>query len=106
MAEPLYYSDAMADTKVDLLNRLAEYVSVLSKSLEGTKRSEDRSAYTTHLAGAAVIFQHLMQANFTKAHERLLAEQQAYGRSFLDGEAGQAAEAAFVRLVTFFERLQ
>jgi hypothetical protein len=96
----------MADMKVALLDSLAEYVGVLSKSLQGTIRSEDRSAYTNHLAGAAVIFQHLMQADFSKARQRLLAERQAYGRSFLDGEEGQAAEAAFARLVTSFERLQ
>ena len=67
----------MADMKLDLLNDLAHYVGVLSKSLEGTKRADDRPAYTSHLAEAAVIF-------------RLVAEEQAYGRSFLDGEAARS----------------
>ena len=94
----------MADMKVDLLNSLAEYVGVLSKSLERTKRAEDRSAYTSHLAGTALVFQCVVQSDLSKARERLLDEQQAYGRSFLDGEAGQAAEAAFARLVRSFEQ--
>ena len=37
------------------------------------------------------------------ARERLVAEEEAYGRSFLDGETGQAAEAAFARLLKSFE---
>jgi len=100
----LYDSLAMADMKANLLNELAEYVCVLSNSLEGTKRAEDRSACTSHLAEAAVIFQYLMQSDFSMARERVMAEQQAYGRSFLDGETGQVAEAAFAKLLRSFER--
>ena len=94
---------AMADMKAHLVNELAEYVGVLSNSLEGTKRAEDRSAYTSHLAEAAVIFRYLMQSDFSMARERVKAEQQSYGRSFLDGETGQAAEAAFAKLLRSFE---
>jgi len=94
----------MADIKLDLLNDLAHYVGVLSKSLEGTKRAEDRSAYTSHLAEAAVIFRYLMKSDFSMARERIQAEEQAYGRSFLDGETGQAADTAFARLRESFER--
>jgi len=94
----------MADAKADLLNSVAQYVETLSKSRERTKRAEDRSAYTSHLAAAALIFQFIVQSDLASVRELLLAEQQAYGRSFLDGEAGQAAEAAFARLVQSFER--
>ena len=52
---------------VNLLDDLAEYVSVLSTSMEKTRRAEDRSAYLGHLAAAALIFQHLQQSNLPEA---------------------------------------
>jgi len=86
---------------VNLLDDLAEYVSVLSTSMEKTRRAEDRSAYLGHLAAAALIFQHLQQSNLPEAKEQVVTEQQAYGRSFLDGE-GKVAEAAFSRFTRSF----
>jgi hypothetical protein len=87
---------------VNLLDDLAEYVSVLSTSMEKTRRAEDRSAYLGHLAAAALIFQHLQQSNLPEAKEQVVTEQQAYGRSFLDGEEGKVAEAAFSRFTRSF----
>lgn len=84
----------------NLFDDLAEYVNVLSTSMEKTRRAEDRSAYLRHLAAAALIFQRLQQSNLPEAREQVLAEQQAYGRSFLDGEEGKTAEAAFTRFAT------
>jgi hypothetical protein len=82
----------------NLLDDLAEYVDVVSTSMHKTSRAEDRSAYVRHLAAAALIFQSLQQSNLPKALEQVAAEQQAFGRSFLDGEEGRATAAAFNRL--------
>jgi hypothetical protein len=86
----------------NLLDALAEYVNVLSTSMERTRRAEDRSVYVQHLAAAALIFQSLQQSNLAKACELVAIEQQAFGRSFLDGEEGRDAEAAFARLAKSF----
>jgi hypothetical protein len=86
----------------NLLDDLAEYVSVLSTSSEKTTRAEDRSAYLGHLAAAALIFQRLQRSNLPEAKELVVTQQQAYGRSFLDGEEGKAAEAAFTRFARSF----
>jgi len=88
----------------NFLNDLAEYVGVLSASLETTRRAEDRSAYVAHLAASALIFQSLVNEDFSRAREHLIAEQQAYGRSFLAGDEGKSAEAAFARLVELFKQ--
>jgi hypothetical protein len=88
----------------NLLNDLAEYVGVLSASLEGTRRAEDRSAYVSHLSASALIFQSLVKSDMPTARERLMAEQEAYGRSYLDGNEGKAAEAAFARFVESFRK--
>jgi hypothetical protein len=87
----------------DLLDDLAEYISVLSTSLEKTKHAQDRSAYTGHLAAAASIFQSLRQSNFQKTRQQVASEERNFGRSFLSGEEGSAAEAAFVRFKELFE---
>jgi hypothetical protein len=92
----------METMSAKLLDHLAEYVSALSTSLDKTRRAEDRSAYVQHLAAAALIFQYLQQSNFPKALEQIAAEQQSFGRSFLTGEGGSAAEAAFARLAKVF----
>ena len=88
----------------NLLDALADYVKVLSTSMEKTTRAEDRSAYLRHLAAAALIFQSLNHSNLFKASEHVEAEQQDYGRSFLDGEEGKAAEAAFTRFLGIISR--
>src|SRR5882762_2284706 len=87
-----------------LLDDLAEYVDVVSTSMDKTRRAEDRPAYVRHLAAAALIFQSLQQSNLPRALEQVAAEEQAFGRSFLDGEAGSAAEAAFARLAKCVDR--
>ena len=88
----------------NLLDDLAEYVKVLSASMDSTRRAEDRSAYVRHLAAAALIFQSLQRLNFAKAVEHVALEEQAFGRSFLDGEEGRVAEAAFARFAELFRR--
>ena len=82
----------------NLLDDLAEYIDVVSTSMDKTKRAEDRSAYVRHLAAAALIFQSLQQSNLPKAREQVAVEQQAFGRSYLDGEEGSATEAAFTSI--------
>ena len=88
---------------IDLLDDLAEYISVLSASLEKTKHAQDRSAYEQHLAAAALIFQNLRQSNFQQARQQVASEERNFGWSFLLGEEGSAAEAAFVRFKKLFE---
>jgi len=86
----------------ELLDDLAEYIGVLSASLEKTKHTQDRSAYERHLAAAASIFQSLRQSNFEQARQQVASEKRIFGWSFLPGEEGKAAEAAFVRFEKMF----
>jgi hypothetical protein len=87
----------------DPLDDLAEYIGVLSASLEKTKHAQDRSAYEQHLAAAASIFQSLRQSNFHQARQQVASEKRNFGWSFLPGEEGRAAEAAFIRFEQRFE---
>ncbi|HEY3330099.1 MAG TPA: hypothetical protein VGK19_08785 [Capsulimonadaceae bacterium] len=90
-----------------LIDALADYISVLADSLRTTTRSEDRLAYTKHLAQAAILFS-LVQHSAT--HELIVelirSEQRAYGWSCLSASEGEAAESAFVKLVKLFEEQQ
>ena len=90
----------------DLLDELAEYIGVLSTSLEKTNHAQDRSAYERHLEAAASIRESLRQADFHQARQEVASEERNFGWSFLPGEEGRAAEAAFVRFKTLFEKEQ
>ena len=87
----------------DLLDDLAEYISVLSASLEKTRHAQDRSVYEQHLAAAASIFQSMRQSNFHQARQHVATEKRNFGWSFLSGEEGRAEEVAFVRFEKLFE---
>ena len=86
----------------DLLDDLAEYINVLSTGMKKTKNAQNRSLYLEHLAAAALIFQSLQQSNFQRA-QQVAEEQRQFGWSFLPGEEGSAAEAAFVGFKKLFE---
>ncbi len=90
----------------DLLNNLAEYISVLSASLEKANNVQDRSVYERHLAAAASIRQSLRQSDFHQASQQVANEERNFGWSFLPGEEGKAAEAAFMRFKKLFDREQ
>jgi hypothetical protein len=87
----------------DLLGHLAEYINVLAARLKSTKHPQDRSAYERHLAAAALIRESLRQSNFEQARQHIASEERNFGWSFLPGEEGNAAEAAFVRFKNLFE---
>ena len=53
----------------DLLNAVAEYISVLSASLEKTEHPQDRSAYEQHLGAATSILESIRQSNFPGAFD-------------------------------------
>jgi hypothetical protein len=90
----------------DLLNDIAEYISVLSASLEKANSVQDRSAYERHLAAAASIRESLRQCNFQQARQQVASEERDFGWSFLPGEEGRAAESAFVHFKRLFEQKQ
>lgn len=87
----------------DLLDDLAEYISVLSASLEKANNAQDRSAYERHLAAATSIRQSLRRSDVHHARQQVANEERDFGWSFLPGEEGSAAEAAFVRFKKLFE---
>jgi hypothetical protein len=88
---------------VDLTSALADYIAVLAASADRTTRAEDRSAYTRHLSEAARMFADLHGRQLDRLRERVAAERHAYGWSYLSGDAGEAAEAAFDALARRIE---
>lgn len=81
----------------DLLDALATYVEVLSSSAEGTRRAEDRTRYSQHLAAAARMFAAIRRDPSLHGLYRLIGEEEAsFGRDFLSGDEGSTAETAFV----------
>ena len=85
--------------KSQLEAALAEYVSALSNSAGTTSRSEDRATYQNHLASAAVMFVAIHQEDMVRLKELVDAELRSFGWSYLSGEEGSAAEAAWTRFV-------
>jgi hypothetical protein len=91
-------------TLPDLEAALATYVDVLCRSAERTNRAEDRPRYQSHLAEAARMFKAIK-------HDRSLAglqaivrrERHSFGWSFLSGQEGDQAEAAFNAFATLVE---
>jgi hypothetical protein len=78
-----------------LLPALSRYISVLENSASKTTRAEDRVAYTKHLAEAARMFRAAQDGAMADLKDLVASERNHYGRSFLYGESGSKAEAAF-----------
>jgi len=71
----------------------------LQNGLEQTTRAEDRAVYTQLLADAAGLGALLIEGTNGEQIERWMeAESQRYGRGYLSGSPGEAAESAFVSL--------
>ena len=87
----------------DVMDDLAQYINVLSTNMEKAKHTQDRSFYVGHLAAAALIFKSLQQSNFEQARQQIATEKRNFGWSFLPGEEGSAAEAAFARFTKSFD---
>lgn len=66
-----------------LLDALAGYVEVLSRSANTTTRTEDCSTYTGHLAAAAEIFVCLHSGHLSQAKEIVSNQRHAYGWGYL-----------------------
>jgi hypothetical protein len=82
----------------DVMAALAEYVNTLETCLERTHQAEDRTMYLRHLAAAAQMFAAAQRSDVRKLEALLSEEKRQFGWSFLTGDGGQQAEAAFVEL--------
>jgi hypothetical protein len=71
------------------------YIAALERSAATTRRAEDRNQYTAHLGEAARMFKALHSGSNDELKLVVAGERVAYGRSFLIGQAGSDAEAAF-----------
>ena len=81
------------------------YIRVLGRSLDSTTRAEDRVIYTQLLAAAARLTAMLEEGASRDAIEGWMqAERERYGRGYLSGTEGEAAEASFVALTESFAR--
>ena len=88
-----------------VLEALAQYISVLSRSAESTNYADDRPIYTKHLAEAARFFV-LAHANRIPELAALVHdERRSYGWGYLSGDFGSQAESAFNKFATFIESL-
>lgn len=86
-----------------LINALAQYIEVLSRSAQATTRAEDRSTYTSHLAAAAEIFVCLHSGRLSEAKILVSDQRRAYGWGYLSGDEGSAATTAFDRFASMVE---
>ena len=86
-----------------LLDELAQYVEVLSRSSHGTTRAEDRNTYASHLAAAAEIFLCLHSGRLSDAKAIVGDQRRAYGWGYLSGNEGSAATTAFDRFASIIE---
>jgi hypothetical protein len=76
------------------------YVDALSSSLDSTREAGDRARYQEHLAQAARLVSILDRGAEEQLAKWIDAEEHSYGWSYLAGDEGDAAERAFVELVT------
>jgi hypothetical protein len=86
-----------------LLDSLAQYVEVLSRSAQATTRAEDRNTYTSHLAAAAEIFVCLHLGRLNDAKTIVSDQRRAYGWGYLSGSEGAAATSAFDQFASIVE---
>lgn len=79
----------------ELLDALATYVAVLSRSAQETRRAEDRPVYAQHLAAAARFFLAAHADRVEELGALVASERRAYGWGYLSDAEGAAAEKAF-----------
>ena len=78
-----------------VLDALAEYVAVLTASADATRHAADRPLYEMHLACAARMFVAAHQKQGENLVRLIEDERRGYRWSFLSGDEGDRAEAAF-----------
>jgi len=83
------------------LSALDTYIATLTTSSERTRRAEDRSHYRDHLANAALLFHLLHCGDIVGVRKLVSTEQRSYGKDYLSGDEGAAAEAAFAAFAAF-----
>lgn len=89
-----------------VLDKLAEYISVLSASSEGTSQANDRPVYAGHMAAAAAMFsEYYRNRSVTRLKELVAGQRRDYGWGYLSGDAGESAERAFDTFAEFVEQL-
>jgi hypothetical protein len=74
---------------------VATYIDALAHSRDECTRSEDRLAYTKHLAAAAEMSAAAHSDDLPKLLALVASEGHGFGWSYLSGEAGAKAERAF-----------
>lgn len=79
---------------------ITKYIEALVSARDQCSRSEDRLAYTKHLAAAAEMTLAAQRSDLDELHELLAAEERNFGWGYLSGEAGSSAERAFQELAT------
>ena len=89
-----------------LLDELANYVAVLEQSAEATTHAADRAAYTTHRAVAASMFSPVHNGDLATLRILVAHERRSFGWSYLSGQCGKAAEAAFQRFASALDGVE
>jgi hypothetical protein len=88
----------------NLYCQLAQYIKLLSEGLRLTHRAEERGLYMQHLADAALLFQTMQDGDAAAFRVRIEEAQRTYGTSWLSGNEGASAEAAFHEFVRNAEK--
>jgi len=77
-----------------ILNRLAQYITVLKTALDSTNQANERPLLLMHLAASAEMFAVLNQSNDLSAIKPLVKlEVQSHGRSFISGHFGEEIDS-------------
>ena len=86
----------------EIVQELARYSAVLTRSLDGTTYANDRTGYRDHLAAAARWLGMIHEgASLSALREAVAVQQRQFGWGYLSGEPGDAASEAFERFVAF-----
>jgi hypothetical protein len=98
--------EAFMDDRRKMEDALVLYISVLRHSATITRQAQDRSAYSDHLAKAALLFEAIHKQDGADISRLLEDEGKSFGRSFLSGEEGKTAEMAFSRFADEIQAIQ
>jgi len=79
---------------------LADYIVVLSLSIQTTTDAIDRENYVKHLAEAAKIFACLHSGSLSDARELVKDQRRIYSWGNLSGDEGRAATTAFEKFAS------
>jgi len=83
-----------------LKDSLADYIVVLSRSIQTTADVIDRDNYIKHLAEAAKIFSCLHSGRMSEARELVIDQRRIYGWGRLSGDEGRATTTAFEKFAS------